>query len=108
MVSLSPQQAAVIGWVRTGTGSSFVRAVAGAGKTTTLINALAETEGYVDFAAYNTKIAQEIKAKAAKLNLGNRVQIGTFHSFGFGAWRKAYPSVKGGSEADKQKRDESI
>lgn len=104
----SPQQQAVINWVRDGKGSAFVEAVAGAGKTTTLINALAETKGFVDFAAYNTKIAQEIKAKVGKLGLGNRIHVGTFHSFGFGAWRKSYPNVKAGTEASKEKRDMTI
>lgn len=90
----SPRQAAVIDFVANGRGSAFVEAVAGAGKTTTLIQALAKTNGYVSFAAYNKKIADEIQAKVAKLNLGNRVRIATFHSFGFNAWRRAYPQVK--------------
>jgi len=90
----SVQQAAVIDWVKTGHGSAFVEAVAGAGKTTTLVEALKHTDGTVAFAAYNKKIADEIKAKVAKLGFGNRVRIGTFHSFGLNAWRQAYPNVK--------------
>lgn len=101
MTTPSPQQQAAIDWVSTGTGSIFVEAVAGAGKTTTLINMLDKTTGYVSFAAYNKKIADEIKGKVAKLNLGNRVRVGTFHSFGLGAWRKAYPSVKVADGHDK-------
>ena len=104
----SLQQQTVINWVRDGKGSAFVEAVAGAGKTTTLISALAETKGFVDFAAYNTKIAQEIKAKVGKLGLGDRVHVGTFHSFGFQAWRKSYPDVKAGTEAAKEKRDMTV
>lgn len=104
----SPQQQAVIDWVRDGHGSAFVEAVAGAGKTTTLINALAETQGSVAFAAYNTKIAKEIQAKAAPLNLGNRVRIATFHSFGLNAWRRVNPGVKCGPEAANEKRDMTI
>lgn len=101
----SPQQSAVIDWVKHGTGSAFVEAVAGAGKTTTLIGALRETRGTVDFTAYNKKIADEIKAKVAKLDLGKRVQVGTFHSFGFAAWRKVYPKVKAGPDAATEKAD---
>lgn len=105
----SPQQAAVIDWVANGAGSAFVEAVAGAGKTTTLINALAGTEGSVAFAAYNTKIAAEIKAKVAKLELNNnRIRVGTFHSFGLGGWKRAYPEVKFGPEAAREKYDISI
>lgn len=107
MATPSPQQQAVIDWVKTGRGSSFVEAVAGAGKTTTLIKALVETRGYVSFAAYNTKIAKEIQAKVAAMRdpqnenydarlaaRGNQIQVGTFHSFGFRAWRRQYPGVK--------------
>jgi ATP-dependent DNA helicase UvrD/PcrA len=104
----SPQQQAVIDWANSGTGSAFVEAVAGAGKTTTLLALLSATRGSVAFAAYNTKIADEIKAKAAKLNLGNRVRIGTFHSFGFSAWRRIYPDVKAGPEAARQKDDMTV
>lgn len=101
----SPQQAAVIDWTKHGTGSAFVEAVAGAGKTTTLIGALIETRGTVDFTAYNKKIADEIKAKVAKLDLGKRIQVGTFHSFGFAAWRKVHPAVKAGPDAARDKAD---
>jgi superfamily I DNA/RNA helicase len=99
----SPQQAAVLDWVRTGTGSAFVEAVAGAGKTTTLIESVKLTRGTVAFCAYNTKIAGEIGAKVAKLGLGNRIKTGTFHSFGLGAWRWTHKGVKFGPEAAKDK-----
>lgn len=93
MTRFSPQQQAVIDFVRDGEGSAFVEAVAGAGKTTTLIGALSETTGSVAFAAYNTKIVKEIKAKTQNMGFGNRVRIGTFHSFGYNAWRHIYPKV---------------
>lgn len=104
----SPQQQAVIDFVRDDRRSAFVEAVAGAGKTTTLINALSETRGWVAFVAYNKKIADEIKAKIAPLNLGNRVRAGTFHSFGLAAWRRAYPDVKCGPEAAREKADRTV
>jgi DNA helicase II / ATP-dependent DNA helicase PcrA len=99
----SPQQAAVFDFVSNARGSAFIEAVAGAGKTTTLVEALKLMKGYVNFAAYNKKIADEIKEKTAKLGFGNRVRVGTFHSFGFGAWRRAYPDVKSGPEAADEK-----
>lgn len=101
----SPQQAAVVEWARSGSGSAFVEAVAGAGKTTTLIEMLKVTQGSLAFCAYNRKIAEEIQSRVTKLNLGNRVRVGTFHSFGLGAWRRAYPDVKSGPEAAQTKRD---
>jgi superfamily I DNA/RNA helicase len=90
----SPQQAAVYDWTSNGAGSAVIEAVAGAGKTTTLINLLDRTTGTVAFMAYNKKIAEEIEAKAAPLNLGNRVRIGTVHSFGFAALRTSCPRTK--------------
>lgn len=93
-MKLSPQKLKVIDWVANGSGSAFIEAVAGAGKTTTLVEALKSTKGTVAFAAYNKKIADEIAGKVRNLNFGNRVQIGTFHSFGYRSWRRAYPSVK--------------
>jgi superfamily I DNA/RNA helicase len=90
----SPQQAAVYDWTSNGAGSAVIEAVAGAGKTTTLINLLDRTTGTVAFMAYNKKIAEEIAVKAAPLNLGNRVRIGTVHSFGFAALRTSCPRTK--------------
>jgi superfamily I DNA/RNA helicase len=90
----SPQQAAVYEWTSNGTGSAVIEAVAGAGKTTTLINLLDRTTGAVAFMAYNKKIAEEIAVKAAPLGLNGRVRIGTVHSFGFSALRTACPRTK--------------
>lgn len=114
----SPQQLACTDWAQNGSGSAFIEAVAGAGKTSTLIEMLAVTRGSVAFAAYNTKIASEIKLKiAARSNpdhpdydpriaaLGNKLRVGTFHSFGFQAWRRLHPSVKSGPEAAREKAD---
>lgn len=106
--TLSPQQAAVVDFVRNGTGSAFVQARAGTGKTSTMIEALQQTSGYVSFAAYNNKIAKEISGKVAALNLGNRVRVGTFHSFGLSCWKRAYPKVKFGPEADDEKYAMSV
>jgi superfamily I DNA/RNA helicase len=90
----SPQQAAVYEWTSNSTGSAVIEAVAGAGKTTTLINLLTRTHGEVAFMAYNKKIAEEIAVKAEPLDLGSRVRIGTVHSFGFAALRTVCPRTK--------------
>lgn len=100
----SPQQSAVLDWTVQGTGSAIVVAVAGAGKTTTLVELLARTRGNVAFLAYNKKIAEEIQARVEPLGLGNRVRCGTFHSFGFGALRRAFPRVR----LDQRRRDDDV
>lgn len=88
----SPQQAVVYDWVLNGTGSAQVSAVAGSGKTTTLIKALELMSGSIFFGSFNKKIAEEIAARAPKNKIG--LDIGTMHSVGFGFWRKAAPGVK--------------
>lgn len=89
----SPQQAMIFDWVENGQGNGLIIAVAGSGKTTTLIQSVSRMQGTVVFMAYNRKIADEIQEKVANLGLAN-VRVGTFHSFGFRAWRRKYPSVK--------------
>jgi superfamily I DNA/RNA helicase len=101
---LSPQQLAFIEWIKHGEGSAFVEAVAGSGKTTVLLEGCEATTGSVAFVAYNRSIAQEIKAKLTKLGLGNRIRGGTFHSFGFNAWRYVHPKV----EVDERKKREIL
>lgn len=90
----SPQQAGFFDWITNGTGSCVLEAVAGAGKTTTLVKALGLMVGTVFFGAYNKKIADEIQRKApAKDGL----TISTMHAAGLRAWKKAskFPQVDG-------------
>lgn len=81
----SPQQAAFFEWIKTGTGSCVLEAVAGAGKTTTLVRALKLMTGTIYFGAYNKKIAEEIQNKAGAQD---GLNISTMHAAGFAAWRK--------------------
>jgi DNA helicase-2/ATP-dependent DNA helicase PcrA len=90
----SQQQQTVYDFVLTGRGSARVIAVAGAGKTTTLINAVQLMQGSVAFMAYNKKIAVEIQERLKATGASQQVKAGTFHSFGFQAWRKAAPKVR--------------
>lgn len=89
----SVQQAQVFDWVETGEGNAIIVAVAGAGKTTTLIEACTRMRGRVAMAAYNKRIADEIKEKIAARGM-RHVDVGTFHSFGFRAWRKLNRDVR--------------
>lgn len=91
----SPQQAAFFNWARNGTGSCVLEAVAGAGKSTTLLHSISLFRGQVALLAYNKKIADELKEKLAKAGHDwKKAQAGTTHSFGFSAYRKAVPNVK--------------
>ena len=93
--SPSLQQADFLEWISAGSGSCVLEAVAGAGKTTTLIEAIERTGGGVAFLAYNKKIADEIKGKLQRRGIDwKTAEAGTIHSFGFRAYRKAFPQVK--------------
>lgn len=82
----SPQQLSVFAAVEDVRGGNLiVEAVAGSGKTTTLVEAVRRMKGSVAFAAYNKKIATEIQARVAGLS---NVKAGTFHSFGLNAWTR--------------------
>jgi DNA helicase-2/ATP-dependent DNA helicase PcrA len=87
----SPQQATYFTWITDGTGSCVLEAVAGAGKTSTLIYGLTLMSGTVFFGAYNKKIAEEIEARATKRP---GLFISTMHSAGFRAWRRAASKVQ--------------
>lgn len=83
----STYQFRIIDWTINGVGSAVVKAVAGSGKTTTLILCLKEMRGRVLFLAFNKKISAEIDFKVKKLNLPN-VKVSTVHAAGFGQLRK--------------------
>lgn len=87
----SMQQHGVFVFVRDGKGNARIDAVAGAGKTSVLVEATRYMQGQVAFLAYNKKIADEITSRVAGRS---HVRAGTFHSFGFSAWRKVAPKVK--------------
>ena len=90
----SEQQAAFLRWCEEGEGSCVLEAVAGAGKTTVLIEAARRIAGNGALMAYNRKIADEIKTKLAKAGLvWNKANANTVHGFGMGAYRKARPKV---------------
>ena len=89
--SPSAQQADFFGWIMNGTGSAILEAVAGSGKTTTLIEGLNLMKGRVFFGAYNKKIADEIQNRARGFT---NVKISTMHSAGFGFLKKVAPNAQ--------------
>lgn len=88
----SPYQQRVFDWVEKGRGSAVVVAVAGSGKTTTVLNALPRIpeSASVQLFAFNTAIARELKERVEAMKGANgrafgRVRAGTFHSVCFSA-----------------------
>lgn len=97
----SVHQRAVYKWVREGNGNLILVAVAGSGKTTTILNASTMMGGDVAIAAYNNKIAKEIDTKLKGAKVGSNVRAGTFHSFGFRAWLNYCRDTRPQVERDK-------
>lgn len=75
----SPYQQAIFDWIRTGRGDGIINAVAGSGKTTTLIEAARLiTSRSAIFVAFNKSIAEELGNRLK----GTPVQAKTMHSVG--------------------------
>lgn len=90
----SPQQQAFLDWCRHGSGSCVLEAVAGAGKTTTILRGAEIISGQTAILAFNKKIADEIKEKLIERGVDwKKAQAGTVHSYGYNAYRKS----RGGS-----------
>jgi superfamily I DNA/RNA helicase len=88
----SPQQQAYFDWIVNGQGSCVLEAVAGAGKTTTIIQGLPLMTGTVFFGAYNKKIADEIRVKVIEARADRQgVFIATLHSYGLINWSRGKP-----------------
>lgn len=88
----SPQQQAFRDQlVKDPSQSILLNAVAGSGKTTTLIDSLEVMKGSVCLMAFNKKIAVELEERISKLSPMVRLNttVGTVHSLGFRAWKQA-------------------
>lgn len=92
----SDQQNAFLDWCMNGVGSCVLVAVAGAGKTSVLMEAgCNRIKGQVAYLAYNKDIVEETKSKLAARGVDyKKMQAGTAHSFGFSALRKLLGKVK--------------
>lgn len=74
----SHYQKSILQWVRTGTGNGIIVAVAGSGKTTTLVEAAKEIDCPGLFLAFNAHIADELGQRLA----GTRMTALTIHKVG--------------------------
>jgi superfamily I DNA/RNA helicase len=84
----SKYQIALFDWIKSGQGSAVIEAVAGSGKTISIVKALElipQSQKAI-FLAFNKSIADELKEKVP-----SHTVAGTFHSVGFKAWRKYHP-----------------
>jgi superfamily I DNA/RNA helicase len=101
-VRWSPQQESFLDWCQTGEGSALVEAVAGAGKTTVLLEGVTRLRGESWVMAFNSSVGEELKVKLEQklraLGHGDNhwkvARAGTCHSFGYGLLRKAFPGCR--------------
>jgi len=87
---LSTYQTEILRWIRDGRGHAVVNAVAGSGKTTTLVMAASLLTGRGLFLAFNKHAADQLGVKLA----GTKMVAKTIHSLGFAAIRKAFGKVR--------------
>jgi DNA helicase II / ATP-dependent DNA helicase PcrA len=81
----SAYQAAIFEWTSNGSGNAIVHAVAGSGKTTTVVQTLKRTSGEAIFLAFNKSIAEELKARVPA-----HCAAKTFHSLCYGPVTRAF------------------
>lgn len=78
----SAQQKAIFEWFRSGIGNLIVRARAGTGKTTTILEAISfAIEAKILLAAFNKRIARELQERLG--GWGGRAEAKTLHALGF-------------------------
>lgn len=90
MFTPSPYQQAIFDYIEHGTGNLVVNAVAGAGKTTTLVQAAQLIKGKGLFLAFNKHIADELAGRL----VGTPMVAKTIHSIGNGMLTKHLGKTK--------------
>src|SRR6187402_1086927 len=79
------EQQSIFNFVKNGSGNGIIDAVAGAGKTTTIMECakhIPETSTRVLFSAFNKSISKEITEKLSKRGL-KHVTVKTIHALGY-------------------------
>jgi DNA helicase-2/ATP-dependent DNA helicase PcrA len=87
MFNPSKFQQAVFDWAINGKGNAVISAVAGSGKTTTLVETLKRITGSASVLAFNKKIQTEMDFKIKRENLN--AEASTVHALCYAAYRNA-------------------
>ena len=94
----SPQQTAIFNFFKTGRGNLVVRARAGTGKTTTIIEAVKHApQDKILLAAFNKRIATEL---TNRIGSTSNVEAKTLHALGFAFIRRQWKDVKVDASVD--------
>jgi len=96
--SWSPQQTEIFNWFATGKGNLVVRALAGCGKTSTIIEGINHApEDKILLAAFNKRIATELKDRLAN----PYAEAKTLHALGFGFVVRNWSGLKVDSNGER-------
>lgn len=91
----TPEQQAIIDFVRGGQGNLVAEALAGTGKTQTLIMSLPGIpQRSVLLCAFNKRIAAELEAKIPKMPRTHAVAVRTFHAQGLAILKAYFPRIR--------------
>ena len=99
--NLTEEQLACVNWTNNPQGHLIIEAVAGSGKTFTIIQMIANiinrwhAEGHkpskrIALMAFNAKIRDELKFRIDQLGLSQWVEVNTVHGFGFSAFKQSF------------------
>jgi len=96
--SLTPEQQAAVSWVTTSRGNLILEAVAGSGKTFTIIEMLIAINHHFPTArcalmSFNAKVRDELKERVRSRNIRN-TEVNTVHGFAFSAFKSHFGSRK--------------
>lgn len=103
--TLTEQQQACVNWTNNPSGHLIIEAVAGSGKTFTILQMITNlvnsfhTAGLlpskrIALMAFNAKVRDELKHRVNQLGLSAWVEVNTVHGFGFAAYKKAHGPTK--------------
>lgn len=87
----SPHQTAIFKACREGKQSLIIEALAGTGKTTTVIEAVKHLQGKVLLCAFNKRIADEL---GSRITSGDSVHVSTLHGLGYRLVQRTFPNTQ--------------
>ena len=95
---LTQEQIACVDWIPSQTGNLLIEAVAGSGKTFTIIEMIVEInlrfpQAKIALMSFNAKVRDELKLRVKNRRIQN-CDVNTVHGFGFAAFKEKYGSRK--------------
>jgi len=95
---LTQEQTACVDWISSSSGNLLIEAVAGSGKTFTIIEMIVEInlrfpQAKIALMSFNAKVRDELKLRVKHRRIQN-CDVNTVHGFGFAAFKERYGSCK--------------